>query len=209
MPKVDDFLTTLKDGKWHNIDEIQKKIKTSEEKFTESLEFLLKYDIVQIDGKRIKAAPDFVSILEAPIAPAFEEDDGPSSINTNSPEAEASAATEKTKKPLELRTSALVVRGKIGSIKMAQGDLSISGSEISVEMSPTFSSQEIALSLLKVMLDGEWHSYEDLAKLLSMSEDEVKVGLYSLDDHDLVALSKSLSRAKLRLPTSQTVLTSR
>src|SRR5271166_5918613 len=113
MPHVDDFLTPLKDGKWHNIDEIQKKVNTGEEKFNESLEFLLKYDIVQIDGKRIKAAPDFISILEAPIAPAVEEGDEPSSAS----ESIASTTPQEKQTPLELRTSALIVRGKIGAIK--------------------------------------------------------------------------------------------
>ena len=178
MPHVDDFLTPLKDGKWHNIEEIQKKVNSGDEKFNEALEFLLKYDIVQIEGKRMKAAPDFISILEAPIAPAIDEGDEPSS-QSQSVESLSFFGKEV---PLELRTSALVVRGKIGTIKLVQGELSVSGSEIAIEMSPTLSSQEIALTVLKVILDGEWHSYEDIAKQLSISEDEVRIGLGTLAD---------------------------
>jgi DNA-binding IclR family transcriptional regulator len=63
MSTIDEFLWLLKDGKWHNLEEIAEKAEIPKIKAEMFLSFLGEYDFIQIneDLKRVKLKP---SILE-------------------------------------------------------------------------------------------------------------------------------------------------
>jgi DNA-binding IclR family transcriptional regulator len=63
MSTIDEFLWLLKDGKWHNLEEIAEKAEIPKIKAEMVLSFLGEYDFIQINEilKRVKLKP---SILE-------------------------------------------------------------------------------------------------------------------------------------------------
>ena len=63
MSTIDEFLWLLKDGEWHNLEEIAEKAEIPKIKVKMVLSFLGEYDFIQIneDLKRVKLKP---SILE-------------------------------------------------------------------------------------------------------------------------------------------------
>jgi len=63
MSSIDEFLWLLKNGEWHNLEEIAEKAEIPKIKVEMVLSFLGEYDFIQIneDLKRVKLKP---SILE-------------------------------------------------------------------------------------------------------------------------------------------------
>ena len=56
MPTVDDILKLLEDGRWHDLNEIRKKIELHGLRVKNLTEFLAQYDFIKLDkdGKKAK-----------------------------------------------------------------------------------------------------------------------------------------------------------
>lgn len=56
MPKVNDILELLENGRWHDLEEIRKKIQLQDLDITSVTRFLTKYNFIKVDkkGKRAK-----------------------------------------------------------------------------------------------------------------------------------------------------------
>lgn len=55
MPTVDDILKLLEDGKWHDLNEIRKKIELHGLKVKSLTKFLVQYNFIELDKDRKKA----------------------------------------------------------------------------------------------------------------------------------------------------------
>ena len=65
MPKVNDILELLENGKWHDLEEIRTKIQLQDLDVTSVTKFLAKYNFIKVDkeGKKAKldhSAQDFL-----------------------------------------------------------------------------------------------------------------------------------------------------
>jgi hypothetical protein len=56
LPTVDDILKLLEDGRWHDLNEIRKKIELHDLKVKSLTKFLAQYDFIKLDkdGKKAK-----------------------------------------------------------------------------------------------------------------------------------------------------------
>jgi len=56
LPTVDDILKLLEDGRWHDLNEIRKKIELHDLKVKSLTKFLAQYDFIELDkdGKKAK-----------------------------------------------------------------------------------------------------------------------------------------------------------
>ena len=59
MPKVNDILELLENGRWHNLEEIRKKIQLQDLDITSVTQFLAKYKFIKVDKEGKKAKLDF------------------------------------------------------------------------------------------------------------------------------------------------------
>jgi len=59
LPIVDDILKLLEDGRWHNLNDIRKKIQLYNLKVKSLTKFLAQYDFIELDkdGKKAKLGP--------------------------------------------------------------------------------------------------------------------------------------------------------
>ena len=66
MPTVDDILKLLEDGRWHNLNEISKKIELHDLKVKSLTKFLAQYNFIKLDkdGKKAKLAPSIQGFLK-------------------------------------------------------------------------------------------------------------------------------------------------
>lgn len=55
MPKVDDILKVLENGKWHDLKEIGEKIQLDDSDIMNITDFLAQYNFVKLDKERKKA----------------------------------------------------------------------------------------------------------------------------------------------------------
>ena len=55
MPKVDDILKVLENGKWHNLKEIGHKIQLDDSDTINITDFLAQYNFIKLDKERKKA----------------------------------------------------------------------------------------------------------------------------------------------------------
>ena len=55
MPKVDDILKLLEDGRWHDLDEIGKKIQLRDPRVKSVTKFLAQYSFIELDKGEQKA----------------------------------------------------------------------------------------------------------------------------------------------------------
>ncbi len=55
MPSLDTVLELLRDGKWHRLEDIVKKLELQEDRVKKIAEFLEKYDFIQLDGESKRA----------------------------------------------------------------------------------------------------------------------------------------------------------
>ena len=58
MPKVDDILKLLENGKWHDLKEIGKKIQLHDLDITSLTKFLAQYSFIKLDKEEKKAKLD-------------------------------------------------------------------------------------------------------------------------------------------------------
>ena len=58
MPEVNDILELLENGRWHNLEEIRKKIQLQDIDITGVTKFLAKYDLIKVDKEGKKAKLD-------------------------------------------------------------------------------------------------------------------------------------------------------
>ena len=75
MTIVDDVVWFLKDGKWHNKEEINEKMNASERKTAKALEFLRDYNFIQFskDCKKAKLQPSTKKFIQKIMM--FEQED--------------------------------------------------------------------------------------------------------------------------------------
>jgi hypothetical protein len=66
MSAIDKILWLLKDGKWHDLKEITKKVALPEAKAEIAVNFLGEYDFIQLNenAKRIKLQPSMREFIE-------------------------------------------------------------------------------------------------------------------------------------------------
>ena len=66
MSAIDEILWLLKDGKWHDLTEIPKKITLPKTKAEIAVTFLCEYDFIQLNenAKRIKLQPSMLEFIE-------------------------------------------------------------------------------------------------------------------------------------------------
>ena len=66
MPKVDDILKLLENGKWHDLKEIEKKTQLQDLDIVSVAKFLAKYNFIKLDkeGKKAKLDPSTQDFLK-------------------------------------------------------------------------------------------------------------------------------------------------
>ena len=66
MPTVDDILKLLEDGRWHDLNEIRKKVELHDLKVKSLTKFLAQYDFIELDkdGKKAKLGPSIQDFLK-------------------------------------------------------------------------------------------------------------------------------------------------
>jgi len=66
LPTVDDILKLLENGKWHDLNEIRKKIELQDLKVESLTKFLAQYDFIELDkdGKKVKLGPSIQDFLK-------------------------------------------------------------------------------------------------------------------------------------------------
>jgi DNA-binding IclR family transcriptional regulator len=66
MSAIDEILWLLKDGEWHNLKEITKKIALPKSKAEMVINFLGEYNFIQLNGniKRVKLQPSILEFIE-------------------------------------------------------------------------------------------------------------------------------------------------
>jgi len=66
LPKVNDILKLLEDGKWHNLKEIGKKIKLDDLKVKNITKFLAQYNFIMLDKEeqKVKLGPSTQDFLK-------------------------------------------------------------------------------------------------------------------------------------------------
>jgi DNA-binding IclR family transcriptional regulator len=69
LPTINDILKLLEDGKWHDLNEIKKKIELHDPKVNNLTKFLAQYNFIKLDkdGKRAKLDPliqDFLKKIQ-------------------------------------------------------------------------------------------------------------------------------------------------
>ena len=66
MPTVDDIIKLLEDGRWHDLNEIRKKIELQNLKVKSLTKFLAQYDFIELDkdGKKAKLGPSIQDFLK-------------------------------------------------------------------------------------------------------------------------------------------------
>lgn len=66
MLEIDQVVDVLKDGEWHELDEISEKCKLSEVKVESTLKFLAEYGFIEINGsgRKVKVCPSLKRFLE-------------------------------------------------------------------------------------------------------------------------------------------------
>jgi predicted transcriptional regulator len=68
MSAIDDILWLLKDGKWHDVQEVTKTVALPKAKAETVISFLSEYDFIQLDenedAKKIKLKPSMLQFIE-------------------------------------------------------------------------------------------------------------------------------------------------
>ena len=66
MSQVEDILRLLKNGKWHDLEEIEKKIQLRDFNVTNITKFLSQYNFIKLDkeGKKVKLDPSTQDFLK-------------------------------------------------------------------------------------------------------------------------------------------------
>jgi len=66
LPKVDDILKLLENGKWHDLKEIEKKTQLQDLDIVSVAKFLAKYNFIKLDkeGKKAKLDPSTQDFLK-------------------------------------------------------------------------------------------------------------------------------------------------
>ncbi len=66
MPKVEDILRLLENGKWHDLKEIGEKTQLNDLKVKSATKFLLQYEFVKLDEReqKIKLDPSMQNFLK-------------------------------------------------------------------------------------------------------------------------------------------------
>jgi len=66
LPTVDDILKLLEDGRWHDLNEIIKKIELQDLKVKSLTKFLAQYNFIELDkdGKKAKLGPSIQDFLK-------------------------------------------------------------------------------------------------------------------------------------------------
>jgi len=66
LPTVDDILKLLEDGRWHDLNEIRKKIELQNLKVKSLTKFLAQYNFIELDkdGKKAKLGPSIQDFLK-------------------------------------------------------------------------------------------------------------------------------------------------
>ena len=68
MSAIDDILWLLKDGKWHDVQEVTKTVALPKAKAEMVISFLGEYDFIQLneneDAKKIKLKPSMLQFIE-------------------------------------------------------------------------------------------------------------------------------------------------
>ena len=67
LPVIDEILWLLKDGKWHNSEEIIEKCSSPKSKVEIGVSFLREYDFIQVDenGRKARLRPLMLDFLDA------------------------------------------------------------------------------------------------------------------------------------------------
>ncbi|UCE43594.1 MAG: hypothetical protein JSV57_04335 [Candidatus Bathyarchaeota archaeon] len=65
MSSLDDILESMKDGRWHNLEEMNREVGLSEEKLEEIIRFFAEYKFVQLDKnrRRIRLSPPILAFV--------------------------------------------------------------------------------------------------------------------------------------------------
>ena len=66
MPTLDDILKLLEDGRWHDLNEIRKKIELHDLKVKSLTKFLAQYNFIKLDkdGKKARLDPSIQDFLK-------------------------------------------------------------------------------------------------------------------------------------------------
>jgi len=66
LPTVDDILKLLEDGRWHDLNEIRKKIELHDLKVKSLTKFLAQYNFIKLDkdGKKARLDPSIQDFLK-------------------------------------------------------------------------------------------------------------------------------------------------
>jgi len=66
LPTVDNILKLLEDGRWHDLDEIRKKIELHDLQVKSLTKFLAQYNFIKLDkdGRRAKIGPSIQDFLK-------------------------------------------------------------------------------------------------------------------------------------------------
>jgi len=66
LPTINDILKLLEDGKWHDLNEIKKKIELHDPKVNSLTKFLAQYNFIKLDkdGKRVRLDPSIQDFLK-------------------------------------------------------------------------------------------------------------------------------------------------
>ena len=66
MPKIDDILKLLENGKWHDLKKIEKKTQIHDFDITSIAKFLAQYEFIKLDkeGKKAKLDPSTQDFLK-------------------------------------------------------------------------------------------------------------------------------------------------
>jgi DNA-binding IclR family transcriptional regulator len=65
MSAIDEFLWLLKDGEWHNLEEITEKLALPKNKAELAVSFLAEYDFIQLDKntEKVKLQPSTLKFI--------------------------------------------------------------------------------------------------------------------------------------------------
>jgi len=64
--KIDEVIGIIKDGEWHNLQEVIKKSKLPEPTIKKIIKFLAEYDFINLDSyhRKVKVAPSLLEFLK-------------------------------------------------------------------------------------------------------------------------------------------------
>lgn len=192
---IDEILSFLSDGNWHTIAEISKKVENVPyEKLDDIIHFLNKNGFVELgeDLMKVKIKTDVKEVIS-----------GEESIG-------AGAGLEETSKP---KLMLAVIKGRFKGIQNTGEEIVLSGQDIELDevkkfeekaSSPSVANKETLaeldeiLTVLRYLLDNEWHRYDEMTSKLGIPTENLLAAIKTLKGEDLVVVHDKFGMLRLR-----------